>query len=149
MLLNSVGRRRTGAQALVSNVFAGWGEEKTCPSRAWISFSDSVKRRSFGKWDQLMSEMGCAPSKSAVVYGEDSIFRDWDTCSTFVPSPPCFVSTLEKPRWSDESGSLCQTLSNGECPLQIHTLVFYLCCIKTRITLLTSFFFFYLFLFWL
>lgn len=70
-----------------------------------------------------MSEMGCASSKSAVVYSEDNMFRDWDTCSTFVPSQPSFVSTLEEPQRSDESGSGGQSFSNGEHLLQIHPLL--------------------------
>lgn len=71
-------------------------------------------QKSFRGWEQLVTEMGCAPSKSAVVYSEDKMCRDWDTCSTFVPNLPSFVSPPDKPQRSDESSSGGQTFSNGE-----------------------------------
>ncbi|KAM3607596.1 uncharacterized protein V6R79_010467 [Siganus canaliculatus] len=42
--------------------------------------------------------MGCTPSKSAVIYSQDKVCRDLDTCSTFVPSLKSSVSTPERPR---------------------------------------------------
>lgn len=32
-------------------------------------------------------EMGCTPAKLALVYGEDTVCQDLDTCSTFVSTP--------------------------------------------------------------
>lgn len=89
--------------------------------------------------------MGCAPSKSTVVSSEDNMFCDWDTCPTFVQSPPSFVSTLEKPQWNDGSGSGGHTFSNSERLLHIHTSLFYLYCIYNLVNLLTSFFFLFFF----
>lgn len=59
-------------------------------------------------------EMGCTPSKSAVVYSQDKVCRDLDTCSTFVPSLKSSVSTPEKPRLSAESSRARQTFLSGE-----------------------------------
>ncbi|KAF1382805.1 hypothetical protein PFLUV_G00147610 [Perca fluviatilis] len=50
--------------------------------------------------------MGCTPSKSSVIYTQDKVCRDLDTCSTFVPSLKSSVSTPERPR-------LCVETSNG------------------------------------
>lgn len=66
-----------------------------------------------------MSKTGCAPSKSAVVYSEDTVFCDWDTCFTFVPSPPSFVAALEDPQRCDESSSGDQTFGSDERRLQL------------------------------
>lgn len=86
-------------------------------------------QKSFREWEQPMTEMGCAPSKSAVVYSEEKMCRDWDTCSTFVPNLPSFVSPPDKPQRSDESSSGGQTFSNGELFLQIPKLSCFLECI--------------------
>ena len=59
-------------------------------------------------------EMGCTPSKSAVIYTQDKVCRDLDTCSTFVPSLKSSVSTPEKPRLSVETSSGRQTFLSGE-----------------------------------
>ncbi|KAK5860928.1 hypothetical protein PBY51_022369 [Eleginops maclovinus] len=50
--------------------------------------------------------MGCTPSKSDVIYTQDQVCRDLDTCSTFVPSLKSCVST-------PESARLCLETSNG------------------------------------
>ncbi|KAM8749310.1 uncharacterized protein AB9X84_014190 [Acanthopagrus schlegelii] len=60
-------------------------------------------------------EMGCTPSKSAVVYSQDKVCRDLDTCSTFVPSLKSSVSTPEKPRLSAESSRGRQTFLSVPC----------------------------------
>ncbi|KAM7407087.1 hypothetical protein PAMA_003015 [Pampus argenteus] len=52
--------------------------------------------------------MGCTPSKSAVIYTQDRVCRDLDTCSTFVPSLKSSVSTPERP-----SPRLCVETSSG------------------------------------
>ncbi|CAK6959117.1 hypothetical protein INR49_030351 [Scomber scombrus] len=52
--------------------------------------------------------MGCTPSKSAVIYTQDKVCRDLDTCSTFVPSLKSSVSTPERP-----SPLLCVETSSG------------------------------------
>lgn len=57
--------------------------------------------------------MGCAPSKLAVVYGQDTVSTDLDTCSTFVPSLKSSVSTPEKPRLRVDASS-DRTLLSGE-----------------------------------
>lgn len=57
--------------------------------------------------------MGCTPSKLAVAYGEDTVCRDLDTCSTFVPSLKSSVSTPEKSRLRAVAGSN-QTSLSGE-----------------------------------
>lgn len=60
--------------------------------------------------------MGCTPSKSAVIYSQDKVCRDLDTCSTFVPSLKSTVSTPEKPRLCAESScSGGTTFLNGGC----------------------------------
>ncbi|CAJ1079782.1 hypothetical protein D9C73_001760 [Xyrichtys novacula] len=51
----------------------------------------------------LQREMGCTPSKSAVIYTQDRVCRDLETCSTFVPSLKSSVSTPEKPRHCEET----------------------------------------------
>lgn len=58
--------------------------------------------------------MGCTPSKSAVIYSQDKVCRDLDTCSTYVPSLKSSVSTPEKPRLCVESSSGRQTFLSGE-----------------------------------
>ncbi|KAK2840056.1 hypothetical protein Q5P01_013796 [Channa striata] len=40
---------------------------------------------------------GCTPSKSAVIYSQDRVCRDLDTCSTFVPSLKRSAATPEGP----------------------------------------------------
>ena len=53
--------------------------------------------------------MGCTPSKSTVLYSQDKVCRDMDTCSTFVPSLPSSVSTSEEPELSAGPGAAQQT----------------------------------------
>ncbi|KAG7238807.1 hypothetical protein INR49_030351 [Caranx melampygus] len=57
----------------------------------------------------LAVAMGCTPSKSAVIYSQDRVCRDLDTCSTFVPSVKSSVSTPERPRLCVETTSGRQT----------------------------------------
>lgn len=64
-------------------------------------------------------EMGCTPSKSAVVYSQDKVCRDLDTCSTFVPSLKSSVSTPEKSRLSAESSRGRQTFLSGEFTVRL------------------------------
>ncbi|GLD71612.1 uncharacterized protein AKAME5_002293600 [Lates japonicus] len=59
--------------------------------------------------------MGCTPSKSAVIYTQDRICRDLDTCSTFVPSLKSSVSTPERPRLCLETSSGRQTFLSVPC----------------------------------
>ncbi|KAL7384334.1 hypothetical protein ABVT39_000051 [Epinephelus coioides] len=59
--------------------------------------------------------MGCTPSKSAVIYSQDKVCRDLDTCSTFVPSLKSSVSTPERPRLCVESCSGKQAFLNVPC----------------------------------
>ncbi|TKS66917.1 hypothetical protein D9C73_001760 [Collichthys lucidus] len=59
--------------------------------------------------------MGCTPSKSAVIYSQDKVCRDLDTCSTYVPSLKSSVSTPEKPRLCVESSSGRQTFLSVPC----------------------------------
>lgn len=59
-------------------------------------------------------EMGCTPSKSAVIYSQDKVCRDLDTCSTFVSSLKSSVSTPEKPRLCVENSNGRQTFLSGE-----------------------------------
>lgn len=58
-------------------------------------------------------EMGCTPSKLAVVYGEDTVCQDLDTCSTFVSSLKSTVSTPETTRRRVDAGGNT-TLLGGE-----------------------------------
>lgn len=66
--------------------------------------------------------MGCTPSKLAVVYGQDTVCSDLDTCSTFVPSLKSSVSTPEKPRLRVDVSS-DQTLLSGEFNLRAKVLL--------------------------
>ncbi|KAI3356431.1 hypothetical protein L3Q82_017647, partial [Scortum barcoo] len=66
-------------------------------------------------------EMGCTPSKSAVIYTQDKVSRDLDTCSTFVPSLKSCVSTPERPRLCAESGGR-QTFLSGELTMRLAVL---------------------------
>lgn len=59
------------------------------------------------------ADMGCTPSKSAVIYSQDRVCRDLDTCSTFVPSLRRSVPTPQRPRLCVETGSK-QTFLHGE-----------------------------------
>lgn len=58
--------------------------------------------------------MGCTPSKSAVIYTQEKVSRDLDTCSTFVPSLKSSVSTPERPRLCVGSSNGRQTFLSGE-----------------------------------
>ncbi|KAI9530109.1 hypothetical protein NQZ68_004126 [Dissostichus eleginoides] len=59
--------------------------------------------------------MGCTPSKSAVIYSQDKVCRDLDTCSTFVPSLKSSVSTPERPRLGLETSNGRQTYLSVPC----------------------------------
>lgn len=77
--------------------------------------------------------MGCTPSKSAVMYSQDRVYRDLDTCSTIVPSLKSSVSTPEKPRLCVETSNGEQTFLSGEfsfCPefLRLSSYFVYKCC---------------------
>ncbi|KAK7882352.1 hypothetical protein WMY93_028526 [Mugilogobius chulae] len=58
--------------------------------------------------------MGCTPSKSVVVYEQDRVFRDQDTCSTLVPSLVSSASTPERP-----SPRLLETSSGKQTLLSV------------------------------
>lgn len=97
MLFNSLVRRGAAVRTLLSNIFCSFrGENMSKPSLNQLRWLWK-----FGKCDQLLSEIGCATSMSAVVYSKN-VFCDWDTCSS---NPPSFVSTLEKPQRWDESAA--------------------------------------------
>lgn len=60
--------------------------------------------------------MGCTPTKSTLTYTHDRVYKDLDTCSTFVPSLKSSVSTPERPspRLCVETSSGKQTFLSGE-----------------------------------
>ncbi|KAM6978831.1 uncharacterized protein LKV04_014177 [Tautogolabrus adspersus] len=70
----------------------------------------------------MYAEMGCTPSKSAVIYSQDRVCRDLDTCSTFVPSLKSSVSTPERPRqWQaflsvPDRDARDRSVSQSSCP---------------------------------
>ncbi|KAK9538034.1 hypothetical protein VZT92_005596 [Zoarces viviparus] len=59
--------------------------------------------------------MGCTPSKAAVIYTQDQVCRDLDTCSTFVPSLKSSVSTPERARLCEETSNGRQTFLSVPC----------------------------------